>query len=313
VWGTKAKLPLPSAKVRLAGRPAATVLPCPLAGNLIRPRPASRALALAGSLRWSHGGSRWKPLRPRWRVAVHNPELARRAFDAVANMGTASSFDQLDEIARAAVSELGFSYISGARFFTSDHRSDPEWLFGRQDCPWAARFMSKGYAGISRIAREMLVNSRPYSWLDVANRGKLDAATRGILNHAREHGYTNGLYSPMRGPDGSYLAVVLCGIEADLGDPLVRTASEVLCAYYGLEGLRLLAHRRQRPALSPRQRECLAWVRHGKSSSDISQILGLSVPTVDGHVADACRRLGVRTRVQAAVEASLAGLLDGYG
>lgn len=64
------------------------------------------------------------------------------------------------------------------------------------------------------------------------------------------------------------------------------------------------------PALSPRQRECLTWVRHGKSSSMISEILGLSVQTIDEHVAEACRKLGVRTRVQAAVEAVLAGIID---
>lgn len=64
-----------------------------------------------------------------------------------------------------------------------------------------------------------------------------------------------------------------------------------------------------RPALSVRQRECLLWVRHGKSSRDIAKILGLSIVTVDGHIAAACRKLGVRTRVQAVAEACLSGLI----
>ena len=76
-------------------------------------------------------------------------------------------------------------------------------------------------------------------------------------------------------------------------------------------GIAFAVRRKSRlQALSPRQRECLAWVRHGKSSSMISEILGLSVQTVDEHVAEACRKLGVRTRVQAAVEAALAGIID---
>jgi DNA-binding CsgD family transcriptional regulator len=58
------------------------------------------------------------------------------------------------------------------------------------------------------------------------------------------------------------------------------------------------------PALeSPTARhlECLRWAAAGKSSADIGAIVGLSPRTVDDHLAAACRRLGVRTRVQAVV------------
>ena len=61
-------------------------------------------------------------------------------------------------------------------------------------------------------------------------------------------------------------------------------------------------------ALTRRQRECLAWVEQGKSSTDIGAILGLSPETVNEHVGEACRRLGVRTRVQAVVAARARGL-----
>lgn len=58
------------------------------------------------------------------------------------------------------------------------------------------------------------------------------------------------------------------------------------------------------PAVEPltdRQLECLRWAAAGKSSMDIGAIVGLSPRTVDDHLAAACRRLGVRTRVQAVV------------
>lgn len=62
------------------------------------------------------------------------------------------------------------------------------------------------------------------------------------------------------------------------------------------------------PRLTNRQRECLIWVEQGKSSSDIAVILGLSSETVNEHVGEACRRLGVRTRIQAVVAARAQGL-----
>ena len=65
-----------------------------------------------------------------------------------------------------------------------------------------------------------------------------------------------------------------------------------------------------RPRLTPRQLECLAWAQAGKSSTDIGLILGLSHRTVDAHLATACARLGVRTRIQAISRAIELGLLS---
>ena len=66
----------------------------------------------------------------------------------------------------------------------------------------------------------------------------------------------------------------------------------------------------QEQILTDRQRECLTWVRQGKSSTDIGVILGISGRVVDEHIAHACERLGVRTRMQAVFAASLNGYLD---
>ena len=61
--------------------------------------------------------------------------------------------------------------------------------------------------------------------------------------------------------------------------------------------------------LTARQLECLAWVRQGKSSTDIGAILGISGRVVDEHIAHACERLGVRTRVQAVLAANAKGYI----
>lgn len=62
--------------------------------------------------------------------------------------------------------------------------------------------------------------------------------------------------------------------------------------------------------LTSRQRDCLRWVALGKSSTDIAAILDISHNTVDEHLANACARLGVRTRLQAALLAARMGLID---
>lgn len=237
--------------------------------------------------------------------------LARRAFDAMAELQTAGDLADLEAIARGVFEDLGFTYFAAAQFFRADRTPDTQVLFGAFHPGWAQRYVANDYGRHSGIAREMLVSAKPYSWSDVLGRRTLSAESERIWNEAREFRMKDGLFAPMRGADGSYCAVVLSGEHVDPSDRFVRMAAQVLCGFYGSEGQRLLsAEGACRPVLTPRQRECLAWVRQGKSSTDIGDLLGLSAPTVDGHIAEACRRLGVRTRVQAVVEASVLGLIE---
>lgn len=59
--------------------------------------------------------------------------------------------------------------------------------------------------------------------------------------------------------------------------------------------------------LTRRQREVLAQVVDGKSDGEIAAALGVSQNTVHEHIEEAKRRIGVRTRVQAAVIAARNG------
>jgi DNA-binding CsgD family transcriptional regulator len=238
-------------------------------------------------------------------------ELARRAFDGVAAMKRASSIDALGATAGRLFAGIGLPSYALTRFFARDRRADAAVISGAFDQTWSQRYLARRYVSSSSIAREMLLTSRAYSWDEVMQRRQVDPAQLRIRNEAAECGLRTGLFTPVGWHDGSYTAVVLAGADCDLGDGLVRTSAEILSAYYGSELRRLIS-----PAagagieLSPRQRECLAWVRQGKSTGMIAEILGLSADTVEEHVAAACAKLGVRTRLQAAVEACMLGLID---
>jgi DNA-binding NarL/FixJ family response regulator len=62
--------------------------------------------------------------------------------------------------------------------------------------------------------------------------------------------------------------------------------------------------------LRERESECLAWSARGKSSPEIGAILGLSTRTVDFHIANACRKLNVTTRMEAVVKAISERLIE---
>jgi DNA-binding CsgD family transcriptional regulator len=62
--------------------------------------------------------------------------------------------------------------------------------------------------------------------------------------------------------------------------------------------------------LSPRQLACPKLVAAGKTTLEIGVELGISNRTVEQYVAEACRRLGVRTRIEAVVKTVRLGLIS---
>jgi DNA-binding CsgD family transcriptional regulator len=240
-----------------------------------------------------------------------NGQLARRAFDCISDMKRSQSAEALSAATRGLFRDIGLPYYALARFFRADRTPDVAVLSGEFHREWSQRYMASRYVRHSHIARELLKTRDPYSWEDVMRRRPVDEAQRRIKNEAGEIGLTDGMFTPVRWADGSFAAVVLAGPKPDFGDGFVRNAAEILSSYYAVESRRL-SQTALLPAecLSPRQRECLAWVRAGKSSAVIGEILGLSAQTVDEHVREASRKLGVRSRTQAVAEACLAGLID---
>jgi DNA-binding response OmpR family regulator len=62
--------------------------------------------------------------------------------------------------------------------------------------------------------------------------------------------------------------------------------------------------------LSEREVETLTWAARGKTSAEIARILDLTKRTVDFHIDNARLKLGVATRIQAAIKATSCRLIE---
>jgi len=62
--------------------------------------------------------------------------------------------------------------------------------------------------------------------------------------------------------------------------------------------------------LNDREIETLTWAARGKTSAEIAKLLDLSKRTVDFHIENARTKLGVSTRIQAAVKATTGRLIE---
>jgi DNA-binding NarL/FixJ family response regulator len=63
-------------------------------------------------------------------------------------------------------------------------------------------------------------------------------------------------------------------------------------------------------SLTDRECEAMSWVARGKSSNDIAVLMNVSERTVNFHINNAIRKLGVATRVQAAIRCVLLGIIE---
>ncbi|WP_242921280.1 LuxR family transcriptional regulator [Caulobacter sp. CCUG 60055] len=242
-----------------------------------------------------------------------NSDVARRAFDAIAQAQRADSFVELNHVLGKRISELGFDTYVGVNVLDPGGRANHQVIFGATHDAWEAHYAANNYSAHDAVLREIISGLDPLFWSDVTSKRPLDIDELRIYNEAAEHGLHEGFMTPIHGLDGSLSAVLLIGEHADSHDPDIRAAAHLMSLYYGSIGTRLRRRDELRTLtpvkLTPRQLECLKWVRHGKSSTDIGDLMGLSSRTVEHYLADACNRLGVRTRAQAVVEASLRGII----
>lgn len=119
------------------------------------------------------------------------------------------------------------------------------------------------------------------------------------LTLSRALGIKDGIAVPCHEPYGR-VGVISIGFERldDLAPGEIKTIT--LAARMAHERMTALAGAPpDRPALTPRERDCLCHVADGLSDAQIADRLGISVTTAHAHVENAKRKLGARTRAQA--------------
>lgn len=108
------------------------------------------------------------------------------------------------------------------------------------------------------------------------------------------------------------IETIVAGIvrAAAAGEPLLsdRTTRALIDRLRELSADRLRGER-LRARLSPREVEVLALMAEGHDNGEIARLLFISPHTVKHHVHTICQKLGVESRVQAAVRAARAGVV----
>ncbi len=225
----------------------------------------------------------------------------------------ASRYSRLDELQDAfghAVGAFGFDVFSCTLIARPGCSPAPRVLFGRSNKAWDEYYLERGYMKYDACVRQIFSQPGPFAWSDL-DPSQLTREARHILAEAEDANAREGFVVPIIGGGGEFYGVRLSSPEGQF-DQSARPTLHALATVYAFEGVKLLElvdDVATHTPLTRRETECLRWVSDGKSDWDISEILGISESTVHAHIENAKRKMGVRSRVQAAVLGTVRGWL----
>jgi DNA-binding CsgD family transcriptional regulator len=228
----------------------------------------------------------------------------------------AETVDELFKLIEAAAASLGFEYVaygalSNCGGIASSTESAPA-IFLNYPEEWRKHYFENRYQEIDPVVTRTASMDRPYIWSDWRKTGILTTREHKVLDEASDAGLKEGMGIPLHGPFGSVAVASFASryhaIDAVAVLPRLRVIASQFHARFGTLELTSTAEEAI-PTLTPQQRKCLIWVSLGKSSWDISTILGISENTVNFHVKEILRKLSTSSRTVAVVKAIRLGLI----
>lgn len=175
---------------------------------------------------------------------------------------------------------------------------------------WLSEFIHN-YMQVSAVVRENFTHYGLQKWTDTAMRLEEKKELVSLcLDFGMSEGYTHGARPTLADKKGSMFCFSGPSLECNRRSDAIL---ELVIPHLH-QALSHLLNRRQPNAnnvvISVREKEVLNWLQQGKSSWDISVILGISESTVNFHVYKIMQKLGVTNRPQAVAVAAHSGLID---
>lgn len=229
--------------------------------------------------------------------------MLKKLSDSIVSLSAAQDMATLKSSLDRAVADLGFvSFnLSWNKRHAAEFMEDPVLTsWSKADL---LSYAKDGWAARDPLLTRAVEETRPFLW-------SADAWQRmghsEYADYLRANGIHGGVTIPLGQEPGELGAMTLLSVT---GAPLntdVLHASTAL-AHHLLVRARSLREGfgrsrsdfRRLQLLSDRQREILRWVAQGKTNGEISVIMGGTRSTINYHMEEIRRKLGVTTRVQA--------------
>lgn len=174
---------------------------------------------------------------------------------------------------------------------------------------WLNLYVTENYYQIDPIVRENFNKFKLQYWADTYRKSTPPKNfLSGAMDFRLKKGYTHGARN-FKGTEGSIFSFSSNSLKSHDRIEVILTYAiphihQALTRILGKPPIKSKIN------LSARQKEVLNWLKLGKSTWDISKILGISERTVNFHVDTLLRKLDVMNRTQAVAVAIGEGLID---
>jgi DNA-binding CsgD family transcriptional regulator len=174
---------------------------------------------------------------------------------------------------------------------------------------WSILCRQKGYSRDEPMIAEARRRSCPYRLSEVSGGPNLTARQREFLGDLQEVGYGELFIIPVfhRPGDFAFFALAAPGNDVCLDDDQLLTLQSLCNAYHARYND--LEIRLSPVSLSTRETQVLELIAKGGTNLKIARSLGVSVNTVDTLIRRCFNKLGVTTRIEAALAAISRGLI----
>lgn len=176
-------------------------------------------------------------------------------------------------------------------------------VFTTYPSSWVQRYQEARYIQSDPVLKRIAASNLPVFWDDAKHRKHI------VFDEARQHGLANGITVPVWGPTGERAVLSIAtdiAPEKSQKHRMATAGTVLLTALHLHEAVeRTTAHASEPsiPRLTPREKECLQWAAHGKTSWEIGNILSISEWTVIFHMTKATKKLNAANRRQAVARA----------
>ncbi|WP_245262369.1 LuxR family transcriptional regulator [Mesorhizobium sp. WSM3626] len=170
---------------------------------------------------------------------------------------------------------------------------------------WFERYVEAEHAAVDGVCIYSAKTLKPFLWSEIPAKWSGTEASRRVAGEATEFGIWSGFAVPMLSiHHWQSVLSFASSAKACKISPRQQVQLVTMAVYAGMT-IQAFSHDDEddESPLTDREREVLLWAAAGKTSSETSQILGLSESTVKWHATRAREAFGVATTTQAVVEA----------
>ncbi|MEO1291551.1 MAG: LuxR family transcriptional regulator [Pseudomonadota bacterium] len=174
---------------------------------------------------------------------------------------------------------------------------------------WIDRYRSEHYDDIDPIISRARQVERAFNWFDIENQPLADPKARQMIADLRAAGFKDGVAVPAFIRPGDIAYFGLGAKEQDLHlSELQLYQLQMICQHVHIR-YNELVDKESMAKLAPREVQVLELIARGKSTPAIGESLGISRNTVDTLTRRIFEKMGVSTRVEAALRGVSQGLI----